>query len=606
MPVTGATTRNDYTATSGQTVFAYTFGILNQTDIKVFQNDSLLTLTTDYTVSGVGSGSGGNVTLTSGASANDTVSIVLAMSITRTTNYQNSGDFLAADVNNDFDKAYIALNQVQTDANRSIGLSDVEPTVNMQLPDREQRANKFLRFNTLGQPEVTSGTPVDDVNVTRSGNHAFRALNYSDAGYQRFNLTRQGTDATKVAQGFASDPYTGELYVIQPTNADPETHVINKYDSNGNVVQTSSRYNSTPVSTIGKQQLDVSWDKDGNRWFWTAENESVSEYAKYVKRFQISDGSGTELVISNPGQYQLFSDDEITGLDVGSATPCVSLDGRYLIAEYSGSSTKRIKVFSLPDLLDGGPGDYSNSAIYNWTFTFTNNNTAIQGMASDGDYLYIFIGKNNNGDSNLKVLVYTITGELIQDFDDFTIGESVAIADSTPYLYEFEGAGWLWRDGVPFLAVGIASGAVGSRKFRLWTLGGGMIKDEPEGTWTVTVEDSSSSGNVSPTTATGQYVKMGNMVWINFNITDIDITGMTGSNNAYIKGAPFTPPQSAVLGSIVENDYDLPADAFNVVAEIGTDGQITLREVRDDAVNVITNVSQIDGADIRVSGWFKI
>ena len=108
MPVTGATTRNDHTSASGQTVFAYTFEILDQADIKVFKNNTLLTLTTDYTVSGVGSDSGGNVTLTSGATVNDVVSIVLAMSITRTTNYQNAGDFLASDVNGDFDKAYIS------------------------------------------------------------------------------------------------------------------------------------------------------------------------------------------------------------------------------------------------------------------------------------------------------------------------------------------------------------------------------------------------------------------------------------------------------------------------------------------------------------------
>ncbi len=158
MPVTGATTRNDYTATSGQTVFAYTFEILDQADIKVFKNNVLLTLTTDYTVSGVGSDSGGNVTLTSGATLNDAVSIVLAMSITRTTNYQNAGDFLASDVNGDFDKAYIALNQVQTDVSRSIGLSDDDPTVSMELPLKAARANKFLSFNASGQPIVSAGT----------------------------------------------------------------------------------------------------------------------------------------------------------------------------------------------------------------------------------------------------------------------------------------------------------------------------------------------------------------------------------------------------------------------------------------------------------------
>lgn len=158
MPVTGATTRNDYTATSGQTVFNYTFQILASSDISVVKNGVTLSLSSDYSVANVGNQSGGTITLTTGATTGDTVSVFLAMPIDRTTNYQNSGDFLAADVNADFDKAYIALNQVQTDVSRSIGLSDDDPTVSMELPLKAARANKFLSFNASGQPIVSAGT----------------------------------------------------------------------------------------------------------------------------------------------------------------------------------------------------------------------------------------------------------------------------------------------------------------------------------------------------------------------------------------------------------------------------------------------------------------
>ena len=133
MPVTGATTRNDYVATSGQTVFVYTFQILVGSDIKVIKNGTLLTLNNDYTVSNAGVAGGGNVTLLSSASAGDNISLFLAMPIDRTTEYQNAGDFLASDVNGDFDKGYIAMNQLQTDIARSIGLKDYDPQSTHQI-----------------------------------------------------------------------------------------------------------------------------------------------------------------------------------------------------------------------------------------------------------------------------------------------------------------------------------------------------------------------------------------------------------------------------------------------------------------------------------------
>lgn len=166
MPVTGATTRNDYSASSGQTVFAYTFQILLATDIKVIKNGSVLTFNNDYTVSNVGVAGGGNVTLTSGASEDDIMNIFLAMPIDRTTEYQNAGDFLASDVNGDFDKGYIAMNQLQTDISRSIHLKDQDPTVDMELPVKSDRANKYLKFDLTGSPIVSDAIPDDSNQVS--------------------------------------------------------------------------------------------------------------------------------------------------------------------------------------------------------------------------------------------------------------------------------------------------------------------------------------------------------------------------------------------------------------------------------------------------------
>ena len=188
MTVTAATTRNDYVATSGQTVFPYTFTALADGDIKVLKNGTALTLggSNDYTLSGVGS-YGGNVTLTSGAATGDKIAIYLDMDLARTTNYQNSGDFLALDVNGDFDALWLALQQGTTDLERAVRRPESDAgTVNMELPASATRAGKLLGFDLTGAVETldyaVAGTGTQILTVDEfTGTGAQTAFTLSDA-----------------------------------------------------------------------------------------------------------------------------------------------------------------------------------------------------------------------------------------------------------------------------------------------------------------------------------------------------------------------------------------------------------------------------------------
>ena len=163
MTVSALVTRNDITATSeGQVSFTYSFKVLASTDMTVYQNGVLLS--SGYTVNNVGD-TGGTVDITAGVPDTQIVSLVLAMPLDRTTNYQNSGDFLASDVNADFDKIYIGAIQNENWIDRGLRLQEVEPTIAMTLPLKADRVGKYLKFNaTTGVPEAaealaSSGTP---------------------------------------------------------------------------------------------------------------------------------------------------------------------------------------------------------------------------------------------------------------------------------------------------------------------------------------------------------------------------------------------------------------------------------------------------------------
>ena len=156
MTLAAATTRDDYVATSGQTVFPYTFTALVDSDVEVLQNGIALTLGAgnDYTISGIGTGSG-NVTLNVGAASGDKIAIYLDMPIARTTNYQNSGAFLALDVNGDMNKAYLAMQQITTDMQAAIRRPEADPaTIGMELPVAATRAQKLLAFDINGAVKV--------------------------------------------------------------------------------------------------------------------------------------------------------------------------------------------------------------------------------------------------------------------------------------------------------------------------------------------------------------------------------------------------------------------------------------------------------------------
>lgn len=326
----------------------------------------------------------------------------------------------------------------------------------------------------------------DNLPEPTAGSDSLSVLNATSAALLKHKLDLNGTggeigshDGDNVCQGFASDPYTGELYTIHSTNHPlDDTNVINKFDGNGAVVQTSTHHLDTPSTTLGKQQLAVSWDKNGQRWFWTGANARVSNQARYIRKFKITDGSGTDLNIASEVQYQVFSSTEINGISTGSATTCVSLDSRYLITEYSGSNTNRIKVFPLQtiDNYQGSDLDVSDKAVYNWTFSLNTSQYPLQGMASDGNYIYIFTGNVDPSESStasaLRVFVYTLTGTLVKEYTDFDVGETEAQGDGAGTKYEFQGAGWTWQSGVPYLSVIIASGDQNYRQNRIWALGG--------------------------------------------------------------------------------------------------------------------------------------
>lgn len=139
-------------AASGVGPYAFTFEILAQTDIAVYRDDTLLTLTTDYTVL-INSNGTGSITLVASPVGATQIAIVGARNIQRTTDFTTGGDFFANTVNDELDSLTIFAQQNAEGLSRALSAPQTDPTnIDMTLPRAADRANKFLAFDASGNP----------------------------------------------------------------------------------------------------------------------------------------------------------------------------------------------------------------------------------------------------------------------------------------------------------------------------------------------------------------------------------------------------------------------------------------------------------------------
>lgn len=164
-------------AASGTGPYAFTFEVLSSSDIAVYKGDTLLTLTTDYTVH-INTNGTGTVTLNATAGTSN-ITIVGAKTIARTTDFTTGGDFFANTLNDELDAQTIFIQQVAETAERGLKAPVTDPTdINMTLPDKASRKGKVLSF------DATTGDPIASFeagDIANAQSYATAAANSASA-----------------------------------------------------------------------------------------------------------------------------------------------------------------------------------------------------------------------------------------------------------------------------------------------------------------------------------------------------------------------------------------------------------------------------------------
>lgn len=212
MTLASTTNRLSYTGNGSTKTYSYTFKIFDETDLNIFilntttNAETELTLNTDYTVSGVGSSSGGSITLVDADQvwldgsgyllAGYKLTIRRVVGLTQETDIRNQGAYYPEIHEDQFDKMVMMSQQQQDDLDRSMKLpnSIAGSLFNTELPAGMVGTNGVVLMTNATGDGFEVGPTADNITA---------AQGYSVAAATAKGLAEAAQVAAETAQGLA-------------------------------------------------------------------------------------------------------------------------------------------------------------------------------------------------------------------------------------------------------------------------------------------------------------------------------------------------------------------------------------------------------------------
>ena len=161
MTVSSSTSRVSYNGNGSTTVFAYTFKVFDQDDLTVIirsanGTETVKTITTHYTVSGVGSAGGGNVTMLTAPASGETIVILREQDLIQEFDLVPNDPFPAQLMEDALDKLTFMVQQHDEELSRAIKASRTNTIGSTEFTiSAANRANKIFAFDGAGELAVT-------------------------------------------------------------------------------------------------------------------------------------------------------------------------------------------------------------------------------------------------------------------------------------------------------------------------------------------------------------------------------------------------------------------------------------------------------------------
>jgi hypothetical protein len=366
VPINNVTRRVVYAA-SGTGPYNFTFEILAAGDIAVYRDNTLLTITTDYTVT-INTNGTGFVTLTATPTGATQIAIVGNRTIQRTTDFVTGGDFFANTLNDELDQQTIFNQQNAEGLNRALQAPQTDPTtINMTLPAKASRANKTLSFDADGNP--TPGVSAADVAnavtyATNAANSATAAAaSASAAASSASSASSSASTATTQASNASTSASNASTSATNASNsasaaATSETNAA----SSASAASTSASNASTSASNAASSASAASTSASNASTSATNAANSATAAATSETNAAASAASAAAALDSFDDRY----------LGAKTADPTVDNDGNALVTGalyYRTTTPVGMKVYDGAQWIEASAAQQSLLVTYEYVAT---------------------------------------------------------------------------------------------------------------------------------------------------------------------------------------------------------------------------------------------
>lgn len=418
--------RISYSVAQGvtQTSFAIPFEFFDDSDVNVYVDGTLKTITTDYTISG-GNGSTGTVSISvTGQTGGSVVVLTRDITIERTTDFTAGADINRAALNTQLDTLTAIAADVKDRAGLALSYNDRTVGVTTELPDVANLKGKTLAFNaSTGAPEA--GPSIGE--ISNAGTFATNASNSATAAAASASAAAGSASA---AAGSASAAASSESHAAssesaaqaaqaaaEAAQAAAETAETNAETAETNAASSASAA-STSASNAASSASAASTSASNAATSETNASNSATAAASSASAASASQIAAAASAAAAAASYDTFDD---RYLGTKTSDPTLDNDGNALVvgALYFNSVANEMRVY------DGANWIAASSAggvsLLNYNYTATAGQTTFSG-ADDNAATLSYTQQN---------LIVTLNGIVLEDGTDYTASNGTSIVLST-------------------------------------------------------------------------------------------------------------------------------------------------------------------------------
>ena len=152
MTISSTNSRWEYTGDNSTVAFTYDNKIFATSEMEVYVDNVLQTITTEYTIAGISPVVGGTVTFITAPALDASVVLIRVVPNTQPTDYPTGGSLPANVIEEDMDRRTIIDQQIEERISRTMEAPSGEALVDMTLPITSLRASKYFGFDASGEP----------------------------------------------------------------------------------------------------------------------------------------------------------------------------------------------------------------------------------------------------------------------------------------------------------------------------------------------------------------------------------------------------------------------------------------------------------------------